>query len=261
MVNLRSILPTEIGNLIDPANPILADMSAVDCAHHIHTHSHQRGQLVYASEGSLQVQSSGPIIMVPSQFAIWIPSGVEHSVTANTPIDYCSLFIDPTVECGLPAQTQLLHITTLFKELTKTSASMELCKIAGAERRLNSVILDQLRLLRPARVALPIPSDPRLQRIVSHFMANPSDQIDLSYWSDKVSMGIRTLMRHFKLETGMNIGLWLQHLKVLKAIELLEQGETVKTISYEVGYQQPSTFIEMFKRVTGQTPREYLTKS
>ena len=239
--------------------PICADISSVDIPHRIHPHSHLRGQLIYASVGRLLVKTLGPIVMVPSQFAMWVPPGMVHSVTANTPIDYCSLFIDPDVSHVLPRYSQLLHITTLFKELTRTAANKEYGKLLGAESRLNAVIFDQLQILRPARVALPLPTLPRLQPLVSHYLHNPANPIDLSYWAEQLSMSIRTLSRHYKQETGMSLNQWLQHLKVLKAIELLERGETVKYVSYEVGFQQPSAFIVMFKRVTGQTPIDYLT--
>jgi len=259
MNHLPVIEPTETGHFLEPSTLLFADISSVDIPHHINTHWHPQGQLIYASSGLLHVETSGSVVMVPSQFAIWIPPGIKHSVTANMPIDYCSLFVDPVASKNLPHHSQLLHITVLFKELTRTAASNEPGNVEGAVSRLNSVIFDQLQQLQPARVALPLPSMDRLQQLVSHYMNKPSEQVDLAYWSHQLSMGSRTLTRTFKQETGMSIGLWLQHLKVLKAIELLELGETVKYAAYEVGYQQPSAFIAMFKRVTGQTPVEYLS--
>ena len=256
---LPAIAPTEIGDLLNPGKLLFADASSVDIPHHINTHWHHQGQLIYACSGRLHVKTLGPAVMVPSQFAIWIPPGIAHSVTANTPIDYCSLFIDPIASNILPRHSQLLHITTLFKELTRTAAGKELCNVNGAVSRLNAVIFDQLQQLQPARVALPLPSMDRLQKLVSHYINNPSDQINLTYWSAQLSMGSRTLTRLFIQETGVSLGQWLQHLKVLKAIEMLERGETVKYAAYEVGYQQPSAFIAIFKRVTGQTPIDYLS--
>ena len=259
MNHLPIIAPTETEHFFDSSALLFADISSVDVPHQINTHWHPQGQLIYASSGRLNVTTSGSVVMVPSQFAVWIPPGIKHSVTANMPIDYCSLFVDPVASKNLPQHSQLLHITTLFKELTRTAACKEYGNVDGAVSRLNSVIFDQLQQLRPARVALPLPSMQRLQKLVSHYMNNPADKVDLTYWSRQLSMGSRTLTRTFRQETGMSISLWLQHLKVLKAIELLELGETVKYAAYEVGYQQPSAFIAMFKRVTGQTPVEYLS--
>jgi len=261
MSNLPTVEPTEIGDVLDPTTPLFAVVSSVDMPHRINTHHHRRGQLIYASAGRLNVNTSGSVVMVPSQFAIWIPPGIEHSVTANTPINYCSLFIDPTASDVLPQFSQLLHLTTFFKELAQIAASKERNSSSDANTRLCAVLFDQLQELQPARVALPLPSIARLQKLVAYYMANPSEQVDLLYWSQQLSMGTRTLTRLFKQETGMSIGQWLQHLKVLKAVELLEAGETVKFSAYEVGYQQPSSFIVMFKKVTGQTPSAYLLEN
>lgn len=260
MTPLHSVSPTDVCDYIDPRHPVLAVTAAVDRPHHIHTHAHPRGQLIYASTGKLQVKATGPVIMVPAQFALWIPPGTTHAVSASTAIDYCSLFVDPSASHVLPARAQLLHLTTLFKSLTTTAAGVDMTRIAGAEQRLNAVIYDQLQMLRPARLALPLPSLPQLHTLVSHYLTQPADPLDLPYWSEQLSMSVRTLSRHFYAETGMSVGQWLQHLRVLNAIERLEQGETVKNVAYELGYQQPSAFIVMFKRITGQTPREYLAE-
>ena len=258
--DLTIISPSEIGNLTDSARLILANLVSVDIPHQINPHRHERGQLVYASHGNLQVMSMGTSFMVPSQFAAWIPPGVIHSVTSTTPIDYCSLFIDASVSDVLPGHTQLLHLTSLLKELTRTAANGDQSGQSDVQARLNSVILDQLRMLRPACVALPIPGATRTYPLVEHFLSHPGDQLDLPFWSAQLSMSERTLTRNFKRDTGLTLGQWLQHVKVLKAIELLEAGKSVKATAYDVGYQQPSAFISMFKRITGSTPRDYLHK-
>ena len=255
---LPLVSSSQIGDLSDPAQPIIAHRVTVDLPHKISPHCHQRGQLIYASSGSLQIKSLGPIFMVPSQFAAWIPPGIVHSVTAHMPIDYCSLFVDATASHILPHFAQLLHLTTLFKELTYAAANNNIGD-ACTNAHLSTVILDQIKTLEPARVALPIPGRIRMHKLITHFLTNPSDNIDLSFWSNQLSMSKRSITRQFKNETGLTFGQWLQHLKVLKAIELLESGTSIKTTSFEVGYRQSSPFIAMFKRVTGQTPTEYLT--
>ena len=256
--HLTNITPSDIGDLTDSKRPIIADLAYVEKPHRIDPHQHQRGQLIFASHGSLLVKSMGPVLMVPPQFAVWIPPDIIHSVTANTSIHYCSLFIDALASTILPTVPQLLHITTLLKELTRAAANGSHAEISDAGSRLNYVILDQLQTLKPARVALPVPDSERMHKLVEHFLLNPGDHIDLHYWSEQLSMSERSLTRNFTKETGMSFGQWLQHLKVLKAIELLEAGEMVKSIAFDLGYQQTSAFISMFKRVTGQTPKEYL---
>lgn len=255
---LPTVLPSEMGDVVDPAWPIMASLSSVTVAHRIEPHRHRRGQLIYASHGTLQVMSQRPVFMVPPQFAVWIPPSVEHSVSAAMPIDYCSLFIDTSASQLLPKQSQLLHLTTLLKELTQAVAQDTEVGHAQARMRLSAVILDQLQRLRPARVALPMPNSARLYPLVEHLLHSPGQPVELSDWAARLAMSARTLTRLFRQQTGLTLGQWVQHLKVLKAIERLQSGESVKAIAFELGYQQSSAFISMFKRVTGQTPTDYI---
>jgi AraC-like DNA-binding protein len=45
----------------------------------------------------------------------------------------------------------------------------------------------------------------------------------------------------------------------MKGIELLVAGRSVKTVAAEVGYRQPSAFVELFRQTFGMTPRTSVT--
>ena len=42
--------------------------------------------------------------------------------------------------------------------------------------------------------------------------------------------------------------------KIIFAINQIRQGMTIKQLAYTLGYHHSSSFIEFFKRYTGQTP-------
>ena len=44
----------------------------------------------------------------------------------------------------------------------------------------------------------------------------------------------------------------------MKGIELLAAGRSVKTVAAEVGYRQPSAFVELFRQTLGMTPRKWI---
>jgi transcriptional regulator GlxA family with amidase domain len=68
----------------------------------------------------------------------------------------------------------------------------------------------------------------------------------------------RTLKRRFKSATGSSLIEHLQNLRVEEAKRLLEAGELpVDEISFVVGYEDPSFFRRLFKRLTGLTPSQY----
>ena len=68
----------------------------------------------------------------------------------------------------------------------------------------------------------------------------------------------RTLKRRFKQATGSTLIEYLQDLRIEEAKRLLEAGEAaVETISFEVGYEDPSFFRRLFQRRTGLMPSQY----
>jgi AraC-like DNA-binding protein len=68
----------------------------------------------------------------------------------------------------------------------------------------------------------------------------------------------RTLKRRFKVATGTTLIACLQTTRIEAAKRLLEaSGTPVEEVSFEVGYEDPSFFRRLFKRVVGLTPSAY----
>ncbi len=68
----------------------------------------------------------------------------------------------------------------------------------------------------------------------------------------------RTVKRRFKAATGSTLIEHIQYLRVEESKRLLESGQMpVDEISVEVGYEDPSFFRRLFKRLTGLTPSQY----
>ncbi len=74
----------------------------------------------------------------------------------------------------------------------------------------------------------------------------------------KVDIPERTLKRRFKNATGTSLIERIQYLRIEEAKQLLETHSTaVDEISIVVGYEDPSFFRRLFKRLTGLTPSQY----
>jgi len=201
-------------------------------------HRHRRAQLVYASLGLMMVKTRSFSYVVPPQRAVWMPGRVEHSIGARSIVKMRTLYIDPLVSEDLPG----------FGYEPNSPMS-----------RIMLVILDQIRA-QPvvSSLALPIPSDPRVRRVVQAIIDNPADSRELADWAKKVGASKRTLVRLFPKQTGMTFREWRQQRRLLHALELLATGESVTSIALELGYENTSAFIAMFRRCLGTTPRRYL---
>jgi len=60
---------------------------------------------------------------------------------------------------------------------------------------------------------------------------------------------------------NMTFGKWRQQLRLLSALRLLAEGQSVTAIALEVGYDSPSAFIAAFKTMLGTTPGRYYAQS
>ncbi|MFO2464508.1 GlxA family transcriptional regulator [Pseudomonas sp. 15FMM2] len=68
----------------------------------------------------------------------------------------------------------------------------------------------------------------------------------------------RTFLRRFRCATGLKPTEYCQHLRVGKARQMLEfTNSTIDHIAWTVGYQDPSAFRALFKKVAGFTPSDY----
>ncbi len=59
----------------------------------------------------------------------------------------------------------------------------------------------------------------------------------------------------------MSFGRWRQQLHVGLALQRLADGESVTNIAIDLGYERPSAFTAMFRRMLGTTPARYLTET
>jgi AraC-like DNA-binding protein/mannose-6-phosphate isomerase-like protein (cupin superfamily) len=222
-------------------------------------HHHRRAQLVFASEGLMAVTTRSAAYLVPPQRGVWMPPGVEHRIDARSALDMRTLYIEPESCTGLPLEVCVLNVTPLLRELIiEAVASGPAFAADSPQARIMSVILDQIRAQPIAALALPLPADPRLRRLAQALIENPADRRELADWAREVGASKRTLVRLFPAQTGMTFRQWRQQRRLLHALELLAAGASVTSIAFEIGYDNSSAFIAMFRRCLGATPRRYL---
>ena len=73
----------------------------------------------------------------------------------------------------------------------------------------------------------------------------------------KCGLTERTAARLFLRETRLTFGEWRRQLRLLAALERLGAGESVSNVALDVGYEDVSSFIAVFKAALGTTPARY----
>lgn len=252
-------LNQDLGRLESLPQPVVAYGRDLAEGEMLPFHQHRRAQLVYASSGVMTVTTSLAAYVVPPQRAVWMPGGVAHRIDARSRVAMRSLYIEESETADLPKEVCVLQVTPLLRELIVTAvASGPGFEMDSPQSRLMSVILDQIATQPVALLALPMPTDSRLLRVVRPLIENPADLRDLSEWAREVGASTRTLSRLFTAQTGMSFRAWRQQRRLLRALELLATGDNVTAVASELGYENTSAFIAMFRRSLGTTPARYL---
>ncbi|MFK0382700.1 AraC family transcriptional regulator [Agrobacterium sp. NPDC090273] len=224
-------------------------------------HAHRKDQLLYVIEGLITVEVGQGVWTVPPRCAIWIPAGIEHSARPVGRVSIGNLYIEKDVSREGLLDCGILFVQPLLRELVLRFVNDTQSYTPGDERemRLAAVLLDELEMAPLEPLRLPIPSDPRLKRLVDTLMAEPSIRLSLEEWGARVGASHRTLTRLFQRDTGMSFGQWRQQWHVSLALQRLSVGESVTNIAVDLGYESVSAFIAMFRRMLGTTPARYLS--
>lgn len=97
--------------------------------------------------------------------------------------------------------------------------------------------------------------------LLDYLSKHYAETVYLQDFASRYHVSIGYLSKLFKAETGYNFSDYLIHIRMNKAIELLDGGyKRVAEISRLVGYEDPKFFSQTFKRFTGVTPQEYKRK-
>ena len=220
-------------------------------------HSHRRAQLIHASEGVLTVRTHTGLWVVPPQRAVWILPGIAHQVSSRKAFWLRTLYAEPDA-APLPDACCVVGVDRLVTELLIAASEFGAAyPPGGPEERLIQVILDRLPRLEVAPLHLPSPRDARLEGIAHALTTNPADPRTLGELAATVGTTERTVARLFLQETGLTFGQWRRQLRLLAALERLGAGESVSNVALDIGYQDVSSFIAVFKSALGDTPARY----
>jgi AraC-like DNA-binding protein len=98
----------------------------------------------------------------------------------------------------------------------------------------------------------------RLSHVITYLIDHFADPVSLSQAAELANMNEAAFCRYFKAQTGKTLTQYLTDLRIQHACELLTKGEdSVTQICYQVGFENVSYFIQVFKRQRQQTPFEF----
>jgi AraC-like DNA-binding protein len=229
--------------------------------HHIEPHAHPWGQVIYAAEGAMRVTIGERLWIVPPARAVWAPPHATHEIHAHGTFTMRTIYLSPRLSASLGNESHGLDVGPLLRELILHIVAAGMLDGAKADqRRLISVLLDQLRVTKALPLSLRLPNDRRARLVAERLQRNPADAAELDELAKRTGASARTLQRLFRSETGMRFGEWRQRLRMLHAVALLGTGATVTAAGERAGYGTTSAFIAAFRKLLGSTPTRYRHK-
>jgi len=223
-------------------------------------HSHFRGQLLCIESGLIQVKTETGSWILPPKRAGWIPPAALHSVHVCSALNGWSLLFTPDTCRKLPSLPCVIVISEVLQALTRRTISWSTTDALTLEqKRIFAVIIDEIRHTPHESLYLPMPKDPRLERITQAILDEPGSMRTIDQWAAIGFMSSRTLRRLMRSETGMGFGEWRQQAQLTHALEMLARGVSVTDVSDALGYASPSNFIVMFRRAFGDSPAHYFS--
>lgn len=220
-------------------------------------HQHARGQLLGARRGLLSVDAADHHWVVPATHAVWIPPDCLHGLRSHGPFHGWSVYVATPACAELPGQPCIIATSGLLREAVDRAATWGQGALDERQERVAQLILDEIAALPAEPFGLPLPHDPRLRRITQALVDDLADNRSLAQWAQWGGVSARTLARRFVNETGFTFSQWRQRARLLRALELLAAAVPVTTIALELGYENVSAFIAMFRRTFGVTPGRY----
>ncbi|GIJ45218.1 AraC family transcriptional regulator [Virgisporangium aliadipatigenens] len=219
-------------------------------------HSHGEGQLVYAAAGALATTTERGTWVAPANRVTWTPPGFRHAHRFYGETDVRLVAI-PVDLCGaLVARPGVFAVSPVLREVLLALTDRPETR-PGAYERLRAVAIDELVETPDHSLHLPEPGDDRLRAVTDLLHADPGHNATLFELGRAVGASERTLSRLFHTELGMSFHRWRTVLRIHHGLIHLTGGRSVTETATACGWSNPTSFIEAFTEVVGQTPGRY----
>lgn len=226
-----------------------------------HHFCNNNGTLVLVQRGLVGLQTEDDTIIESPGMVIYIPPHVPHIVTCMG-IRSSGIFISlPDGRAPfLLNKVCVFQVSDLLVMLAERIASWGAIEQKSlSQQRLVQTFVDELGEAKETdKICIPFPDHPVLQEVARIIIREPDDMRSLDDWAKFAKMSKRTFMRNFVTDVGLSFGKWRQLIKLQNAIQKLNEGRSVLETAYELGYESPSTLIDIFQKNFGHPPGRYI---
>lgn len=216
---------------------------------------------VYAGEAFLY-HNSNTIVMKPGYLYL-IPANIEISYECPEYMEKLFFHVSLTnlenfdILSNIPQICQLPCSQELLTELKKLHKSENLYDLLQFKTLVTKTILDCLE--RENLPPLQIKNfSPVILQAISYMQNKVSIQLTAEQIAQELFISRHQLQKHFKAETGLTVGEYLDRQLVYRATQLMTNPQlSLREISDQLGFCDQFYFSRRFKKLTGQTPSDF----
>lgn len=245
----------------------------------LHPHSHDFFHLAYVRSGNLIFHagetdyplSQGNMILIPPHMVHGIPQDT-HSLCIQ-----CEILVqieDPELKALLDTKKALVlhnasHLENLFTYVRMHYRSTDPFSSACVDSFMSTILYSFL-------INNPNFEDynggyvdishysPLVQRIIVYIEAKTTEKYDLSGLALALGLNKSYICTVFRRETGVTISDYINYNRIRKILILLQYTQSnndfsIQALAEQYGYENPSYFNRVFKKLTGITPLEFKT--
>jgi AraC-like DNA-binding protein len=226
-------------------------------------HTHDFGLLNCVKKGIVRIATENDSWVISHNTIFYLPPNLLHITEVIGECSVLAVFVPTRLNKILPKQISILEFTPLLNSILERMTTWEFKPDYSPEQqRLARVAEDELKNAKKASFFhIPMPKDERLQKMTRKILQSPEDMSSIETWAKFSGMSLRSFTRYFTDETGLAFTEWRQRVKIYTALKLLSQDVSVSDVSFNLGYQNVSTFIAMFKGHIGCSPTEYIKRA
>ncbi|WP_323127882.1 AraC family transcriptional regulator [Marinobacter salinisoli] len=237
--------------------------------HHMHREHHSDNLLIYCTEGKAFLSVGGEPYTVGAGDLLLLPAGAEHRYTADPDNPWTIHWVHytgPLAEdfrhyMGFAGTTRIRHLGRQPRLLVDFNGLLSVRQTGFR----TAGLIHAANRLRQLMTAIPLTIDDASQRrseeldtIHNYMREHLDERLSLEQLAELTGLSPAHFATRYRQQTGTSPIQHFLHLKVERACQLLDSTDvSFAEISRRLGYDDAYYFSRLFKKVMGQSPRDY----